>query len=97
MSLLPLVMTPTGMPMPRPRGPMSRMVGETLAGRSVVWPDLLDCARVVAPRGVVTDEDFQISVLMLYELHYRGIIGVGRAVGVGSEAAGGAGGVGGAI
>jgi len=31
---------------------------------------------MVAAEGVVRDEDAQISLLMLYELHYRGIIGV---------------------
>lgn len=71
-----LLMTSTGMPMPRPRGPMSQLLGEALAGRSTAWADLLDCVRVVAPATLVADDDAQISLLVLYELHYRGIVGV---------------------
>lgn len=64
------------MRMPRPRGVLSEMIRDALIDRPVRWPDVVATAKSTATRGVVSDEDSQLSLLMLYELHYRGLAGV---------------------
>ncbi len=76
------------MPLPAPRGPLSEALRSTL----LVEPDasgppapaarLADLATQVAATtrrpatDVITDEDAQVSLTTLYELHYRGLAGV---------------------
>jgi hypothetical protein len=64
------------MPRPRPRGPLSESILEALQDRPADWDNMLATAKMVASSGVVRDEDAQLSLLVLYELHYRGITGV---------------------
>jgi Iron-containing redox enzyme len=54
------------MQLPRPRGPFGAQLHEALLDRDAPLPE-----------GVPSDEaDFQLSLWVLYELHYRGIEGV---------------------
>lgn len=62
--------------MPEPRGPLSRILGDTLIGRLTISADLMECARESATASVISNDDVQVSLLTLYELHYRGITGV---------------------
>jgi Iron-containing redox enzyme len=55
---------------------LSRLIIDAFADRPVEWEQVLATAKMVATAGVVRDEDAQLSLLMLYELHYRGIAGV---------------------
>jgi hypothetical protein len=64
------------MPLPRPRGPLSGLIIEAVTDRAVDWAGMVATAKMTATGGVVRDEDAQISLLMLYELHYRGLGGV---------------------
>ncbi len=68
--------TMTAMPVPQPRGPLSEQIMHALTGRGANLIDTLALAKTTAPAGVLLDEDVQISLLSLYELHYRGISGV---------------------
>ena len=68
--------TMTAMPLPAPRGPLSEQVGYALTGRGGSFTDTLALAKTVAPAGVLVDDDAQIALLSLYELHYRGLQGV---------------------
>src|SRR4051794_24186000 len=70
------LVTVPGMPLPVPRGRLSGLFLEVLTDRPVDWEQLLATAKLVAASGVVRDEDAQLSLLMLYELHYRGLTGV---------------------
>lgn len=64
------------LPMPTHRGPLSRALADTLTGHRPD-PDGLDAAAAAVQQdGILTDEDAQLSLLLLYELHYRGIDGV---------------------
>jgi len=65
-----------GMPVPRPRGPLSALIIAALVDGRVRWAEVLACAKMVATTGVLADEDAQLSLLVLYELHYRGLNGV---------------------
>jgi hypothetical protein len=69
------------LPVPTARGPLSAVVVETLTGpRSEAAASAVE--RAVAerladgPAEVVDDEDVQLALLCLYELHHRGIAGV---------------------
>jgi hypothetical protein len=80
------------MDLPRPRGPLSRAVLASLAGpapepqrlpeQAVDLADLVDLAAAaldrtrVAGGSVLTDEDVELTLWTLYELHYRGFAGV---------------------
>jgi hypothetical protein len=64
------------LPLPRPRGPLSSGILDALMDRPVDFQNLLAVAKMVAGTGVVRDEDAQLALLVLYELHYRGITGV---------------------
>ncbi len=59
--------------LPRPRGPLSALLLEHLpmAPHDLPCPD--DVARSEDPLG---DEDLQLALYVLYELHYRGFAGV---------------------
>ena len=62
------------MRLPRPRGPLSALTATSLlsaVGMSTDrFTDQLD--RLAPSCDVLADEDFQLSLWMLYELHYRG-------------------------
>lgn len=59
------------MQLPHPRGPLSAAVVDALSGRSVTLPQ-----DVTAPGDVLADDDLQLALWVLYELHYRGFDGV---------------------
>ena len=60
-----------GPPLPRPRGRLSEALSEALRGEpgEVDLPDVPDIDDAIA------DEDLQLSLYVLYELHYRGFDG----------------------
>jgi hypothetical protein len=58
--------------LPQPRGALSAWLIETLRGPAL---GVTDPPRI-APQDPLTDEDFQLSLYVLYELHYRGFAGV---------------------
>ena len=68
------------MDLPQPRGPLSCALGTVLRGPPEPVPALATTAeQAVAacpPGGVLTDEDLQVSLYVLYELHYRGFADV---------------------
>ncbi|WP_250445962.1 iron-containing redox enzyme family protein [Actinotalea sp. C106] len=66
---------------PTPRGPLSTHLLAVLDGAPGPAPALVEAARTAAAssRDVVEDEDVQLTLLSLYELHYRGIDGVDDA------------------
>lgn len=66
---------PRRMPVPAPRGPVSTAIVDVLChGRPV--DALARIATTLDGTDVVGDEDLQISLTMLYELHYQGLAGV---------------------
>jgi len=67
---------PIGMPLPRARGPLSALITDAMTDRPVDWTGMLSTAKMITANSVIRDEDAQVSLLTLYELHYRGIIGV---------------------
>lgn len=66
---------------PTPRGPLSTALLEALAGRPGPVPGLVDEAERARARAsdVIADDDVQLALLVLYELHYRGVDGVDDA------------------
>jgi len=66
------------MRLPEPRGPLSESLCRDLATRTSVSASTIERADRVAAAGAcaLTDEDLQISLAVLYELHYRGFDGV---------------------
>lgn len=67
------------MRLPTPRGRLSIEVCAVLAGDSRRLPPLVACAdRLLAdpPADVLADDDVQLTLQLLYELHYRGFDGV---------------------
>ncbi|MGY1605375.1 iron-containing redox enzyme family protein [Geodermatophilus sp. SYSU D00815] len=68
------------MRLPTPRGPVSAALCHGLAGRPGTLPGLAALARrlVASLPGddVLADDDLQLTLLVLYELHYRGYDGV---------------------
>ena len=65
------------MPMPLSRGPVSSQLIEGLRGTVLDWDQLsfaADCA--MSSQQVCSSEDLQLALLIMYELHYRGIDGV---------------------
>jgi hypothetical protein len=58
--------------LPEPRGELSAWLVETLRGPAL----LLNDPPVIRPADPLTNEDFQLSLYVLYELHYRGFAGV---------------------
>lgn len=65
------------MPLPEGRGPASDAVLATLRGAEPARPlmEVLTAA-VAASADVLDDEDLQLALLLLYELHYGGLAGV---------------------
>lgn len=71
---------------PAPRGPLSEAVLETLTAEPGRAPTI-EASKVVdvavttaSTRGsVLADDDLQLTLFLLYELHYRGIDGVDDA------------------
>jgi hypothetical protein len=61
--------------LPQPRGELSAWVGDTLREA----PPQAGAAPVIAADDPLTDEDLQLSLYVLYELHYRGFDGVDPA------------------
>jgi heme oxygenase-like protein len=57
-------------PLPSPRGPLSEFVVDALRGSS------RDLPAGPSADGGALDEDHQLSLYLLYELHYRGFVGV---------------------
>jgi Iron-containing redox enzyme len=68
-------LAPDGMPA---RGPLSDRLLAVLRGRPKPQPELVEQARRRADRTVdsLTDDDLQLTLYLLYELHYRGLAGV---------------------
>jgi len=66
------------MRLPEPRGPLSEALCRDLAtGTSLSATTIERADRVAAPgAGALTDEDLQLGLAVLYELHYRGFDGV---------------------
>jgi Iron-containing redox enzyme len=60
---------------PNPRGEISQLVLETLAGP----PGPIRSASLPSPDNPLADEDFQLALYLCYELHYRGLPGVDDA------------------
>src|SRR3954447_4089847 len=58
--------------LPEPRGELGAWLNDTLRGPAL----LLNEPPVIRPADPLTDEDFQLSLYVLYELHYRGFEGV---------------------
>ena len=66
------------MHLPEPRGPLSEALCRDLATRPTLSATTIEHGERVsaAGAGALTDEDLQISLAVLYELHYRGFDGV---------------------
>ncbi len=66
------------MHLPEPRGPLSESLCSDLATRTSLSASTIERADRVAAGGAyaLSDEDLQISLAILYELHYRGFDGV---------------------
>jgi hypothetical protein len=66
------------MHLPEPRGPLSEALCRDLATRTALSATTIERADRVAAAGAcaLTDEDLQIGLAVLYELHYRGFEGV---------------------
>ena len=60
------------------RGALSDRLLTVLCGRPGPQPELVDQARTLADRTIysLTDDDLQLTLYLLYELHYRGLAGV---------------------
>src|SRR5215217_7478498 len=58
--------------LPEPRGELSAWLTDRLREPALPVTD----SPVIAPADPLTDEDFQLSLYVLYELHYRGFSGV---------------------
>jgi len=69
------------MRVPTPRGPLSTAVLGALRDEPGSARDLRAAARhaVAASRDVLADDDVQLTLLCVYELHYRGLDGVDDA------------------
>lgn len=64
------------MPLPTPRGRLSAGLARRLTDDLARCDDLVAEATAVGADGILVDDDVQLALLMLYELHYRGIEGV---------------------
>lgn len=65
------------MPRPRPRGPLSQTVLSLVRGAPRPLPGLVGTARraVAAAQDVLVDDDVQLTLTLLYELHHAGVAG----------------------
>lgn len=69
------------MQLPRPRGPLSSAVTETLMGRAPLdTARLVEVAARVAAADLLSDEDLHLTLWVLYELHYGGFEDVDDAL-----------------
>lgn len=73
--------TRTSMPIPRPRGPVSNSLISVLLDPSPDMTALTRCVRDLVDnqtsvRSLLFDEDAQLTLTLLYELHLQGIAGV---------------------
>ena len=59
------------MHLPEPRGPLSEALFRDLVAARAAPATVTTAARI-APADALTDDDLQISLGVLYELHYRG-------------------------
>lgn len=71
----------TSMPVPAPRGPVSDLLISLLGGGTSKVGEFVAAAQALAsaqdqPRGILYDEDAQMSLTLLYELHLQGVCGV---------------------
>ena len=57
--------------LPEPRGPLSEALFRDLTTGTLA-PATAETAERIAPDDVLNDDDLQISLAALYELHYRG-------------------------
>ena len=64
------------MPLPQPRGPVSRALIEMLAGSPWSTPGTAGLTWPGAPADAPADDDLQLALFLSYELHYRGLVGV---------------------
>lgn len=66
---------------PAPRGPLTTVLLDALVGAPGPVPAVLEAAERAASGSsdVLADEDVQLALLVLYELHYRGVDGVDDA------------------
>lgn len=71
------VLTQTPMPAPEARGPLSTAVLDALrAGTPDDALPAVAAEAVAASADVLTDDDVQLALFVLYELHYGGVLGV---------------------
>ena len=63
------------MRLPQPRGPLSEALFRDLTAGTLA-PSTVETADRTAPDGAMDDDDLQIGLAALYELHYRGFHGV---------------------
>jgi len=65
------------MSIPAARGMLSVRIAQALTGGRLDWSEIQSTARrAVREAEVLISEDVQLSLFMLYELHYRGLVGV---------------------
>jgi hypothetical protein len=63
--------------LPAPVGPITeRLIGTLLRDPDRGCESLLDTASLARVRAPLADDDFQLALYVLYELHYRGFVGV---------------------
>ena len=69
------------MRLPAPRGPLGEALFDALRREPGPVPDAQSAvtAAIASSPDVIADEDLQLSLLTLYELHYRGLEGVDEA------------------
>lgn len=67
------------MPVPQARGPLSALLRHVLTGDAEPAALLVAVRAAPTPADVLHDEDVQISLTMLYELHLQGLRGVSDA------------------
>ncbi len=60
------------MQLPSPRGPMSRWCVDAMTGTPQLEPELGVATAGLAGVDVLTDDDIQLALWTLYELHYQG-------------------------
>jgi hypothetical protein len=71
------VLTQTPMPIPEARGPLSAAVIDALLGGAPGESlPTTAAAAVAAASDVLHDDDVQLALFVLYELHYGGVLGV---------------------
>ena len=65
------------MSMPSHRGPISEQLIDAILGSPVDWEQFADAVRCAVAGGQVrSSEDLQLTLCVMYELHYRGVEGV---------------------